>query len=233
MKKVFVLALIFVASQLTAVFGQDTLSPFEMYGKWRREVLALSPGGVASAHHAIATKVVRLNESSARIEFMLAGKMSDLSLEIRPVVLGNTVDGGAAVLTEAGERTLVKQVATSRSTEVNPIRETTAIVPVSNKADALEIKWTGKDGVKNSSATMIVPLGETPYLGVVGIIPQIKVGQPASNQASFGDNEFEVECETVTLSNSTCGTKTKSCKKAVGHITDGVNCTITCGGGDC
>ncbi|MBL8151541.1 MAG: hypothetical protein JNN15_16570 [Blastocatellia bacterium] len=166
MKKSFLFFLLSIFICSFPAIAQEKVSAFEVYAKWRRELRSQNNGQV-NPHYSVASVTQRLDSESARVDFAVVGKLSSYTLEVQPIkVDGNTKEN-------AGEFSTSSMEGNSNVTELGYVSETELLIPVSNSANAVEVKWTPRDAIDGMSFTMLLPLEKNPSENVVAfMLPQ-------------------------------------------------------------
>jgi hypothetical protein len=218
-------------------------SALAVYDRWRNEVLAPLPSGINTPHFSLASSTVRTDTNTARIQFIVAGQISDFALQIKPVNVERTTDG--QLKRETAGR--VSEVHRSDGVLIEspspiPMVELIMNIPIDEMTNAIEVKEV-PEGKLKIFKTLLLPLGNTSFANVVGRIVRTpesnarlfkRVGLVASFQDPFPppcppncDPPGQGRCVNITVCNDTCGCFGQCCLEGAADI-DTTNCTVTC-----
>jgi len=124
-------------------FGQTSPTTEEAYTKWRDESLRSYPNGINTPHYCLIAKTQKIDDTTARIEFLVAGKLEQVTFNVQPLKIDKLSD-------KEFREVEVGKISDSQIKGINPgnagklILE--MIVPVTTDTNGFRIVWKFKDG---------------------------------------------------------------------------------------
>lgn len=205
------------------------------YTKMRAEGLKRLPDGMATPHYSVSIVSRRLNENSARIEFIVVSQMSLMSgftFEIQPVINKKTLNGEIEKQ-EDGDSIKTGMSSRPKLSKPNASFQSEILFPVGNLANAVKIKWTPEGAAQGMAYTLIVPLEEADsangFIIVDRPVEQSALHHPIKNSKLSKSHTLEAGCTWVFSYSQRCGSMIACCGGGgEGATVDGVECKIIC-----
>lgn len=161
------LSLMLVMASSSLAQQSSLLAP-GVYEQWKKEKLAAMPGGLDTPHYALAAVTPRLNAGTAKIEFFVVGKMTEVEFQIQPK---HTEKLPSGEFQEVNAGTPLTSRLTAGDGQRRGGGGLTVIIPVNESANAFEVKWTIKGGdLKQVNNTGWLDLKDIPSSGIMAVM---------------------------------------------------------------
>ncbi len=132
-----------ILSVAGTAFGQTSPTTEEAYNKWRDESLRSYPNGVNTPHYCLIAKTQKIDDTTARIEFLVVGKLEQLAFHVQPLKIDKLSDKEFREV-EVGKISDSQIQGVNSESAGRVILE--MIVPVTADTNGFRIVWKLKDG---------------------------------------------------------------------------------------